>query len=290
MDSNGLIELKEIFLKAEKENEEKLNKNGVKQISNGKGYVVLSKSCEPSLTVSSSINLKNTFGLEDAKIVCTNKSIDDNINMKSPPDPFVFLKMGDIVVGQICLCIGGNTYIDYRCYVAPCAAFAKYIKSYPVVGTVETTLEKKKGFTTRFKTTDDIKANVSVGFKGCEASLEVTTGYEYEETITSETTKTWKQTLTEGKYSVYQNVIVYAFMLPGFPKSYIEDLNKTNPGANLMFVPKLNGMVMFVPIYRDDPFTIHYKDFVWDPIEYNTMIGLLIENLDKWSPKTLPNE
>ncbi|EAL66620.1 hypothetical protein DDB_G0281717 [Dictyostelium discoideum AX4] len=55
---------------------------------------------------------------------------------------------------------------DYRCYVAPCAAFAKYIKSYPVVGTVETTLEKKKGFTTRFKTTDDINEKLSASFKG----------------------------------------------------------------------------------------------------------------------------
>ncbi|KAM9958308.1 hypothetical protein ACTFIW_001170 [Dictyostelium discoideum] len=246
MDSNGIMELKESFLKAEKENEEKLNKEGVKQISNGNGYVVLSK------------------------------SIDDNINMKAPPDPFVFIKMGDIVVGSISLCIGGNTYIESRCYVTPCAAFAKYIKSYPIVGTVETTIEKKKGFTTRFKTTNEINAKVSASFKGCEASLE--------------TTKTWKQTLTEGKYSVYQNVIVYAFILPGVQKNRVETLNKTNPGANVKYVPFLNGMVMFVPIYRDDPFTIHYNDFVWDPIEYNTMIGLLVENSNKWSPKTLPNQ
>ncbi|KAM9950295.1 hypothetical protein ACTFIT_011545 [Dictyostelium discoideum] len=124
MDVNNLMELKESILKAEKENEEKLNKEGVKQFP------------------------MNTFGLDDAKIVCTNKSIDDNINMKAPPDPFVFIKM--VIL----------------CYVAPCAAFAKYIKSYPVVGTVETTLEKKKGFTTRFKTTDDINEKLSASFKG----------------------------------------------------------------------------------------------------------------------------
>ncbi|EAL66619.1 hypothetical protein DDB_G0281715 [Dictyostelium discoideum AX4] len=80
-------------------------------------------------------------------------------------------------------------------------------------------------------------------------------------------------------------------MLPGIPKKdHIETLNKTNPGANLKFVPTLNAMVMFVPMYRDDPFTIHYNDFVWDPIEYNTIIGLLVENSNKWSPKTLSNQ
>ncbi|KAN0032364.1 hypothetical protein ACTFIV_006257 [Dictyostelium citrinum] len=149
-----------------------------------------------------------------------------------------------------------------------------------VVGTIEQTLEKKKGFTIRFNTSVEIKASASVGFFGFEASLEVTTGFEFEETISAETTLTWKQTLNEGTYIVYQNVLVYAYIFP-FIESNHQAINKSNPGVNLRHIPSLNSSLMFVPINRDDPFTLRYSDAVWEPVEYDTMIDFLASNPSK---------
>ncbi|KAM9998409.1 hypothetical protein ACTFIY_008067 [Dictyostelium cf. discoideum] len=170
---------------------------------------------------------------------------------------------------------------EFSCIVVPCAAFMRYLKSYPIVGTVEQTLEKKKGFTSRFNTSVELKASVSTGFLGCEASLEVTTGFEYEETVTSETTQTWKQTLTEGTYIVYQNVLVYAYFLNEIP-SIIDNINKNNTGVNMRYIPEINGAIIFVPVNRDDPFTLRYQDATWDPIEYDSLINHLAANPKKW--------
>ncbi|KAM9963943.1 hypothetical protein ACTFIW_005584 [Dictyostelium discoideum] len=249
------IEFKLELLKLEKEHQEKLEKEGYKQIANGKGYIVLSKEEKPSQSVSSLNNPNDFFNYDKAQTVNTNFTIDRHIKMKVPPDPLVFA-------------------------VRPCAAFMRYIKSYPIVGTVEQTLEKKKGFTSRFNTSVEVKASVSTGFFGCEASLEVTTGFEYGETVTSEKTETWKQTLTEGSYIVYQNVLVYAYTA-NLSQKYVNAFNKGNPGINMRYIDGFGG-VIFVPVNRDDPFTLRYKDATWDPVEYNSLIDYLAANPNKW--------
>ncbi|KAK5575482.1 hypothetical protein RB653_006615 [Dictyostelium firmibasis] len=282
------INVREELLKIEKENEEKLKKEGYKQISQGIGYCVYSNVKKPSFFVSSFNNPQNSFNLENAQTVNTNFTIDRHIKMKNPPDPLVFIKMPEskLVHSTIKLKIkvaGVDLNFPVTCSVVPCAGFMRYIKSYPIVGTVEQTLEKKKGFTSRFAVSTEVKASVSTGFFGCEASLEVSTGFEYEETVTSETTQTWKQTLTEGTYIVYQNVLVYAYILYITPE-LMDDFNRYNPGVDIKFMKSLNMFVMFVPINRDDPFTLRYQDSVWDPIEYDTLVSYLAENPSKWIP------
>ncbi|EAL66228.1 hypothetical protein DDB_G0282737 [Dictyostelium discoideum AX4] len=276
------IEFKLELLKLEKEHQEKLEKEGYKQITKGKGYIVLSKEEKPLKSVSSFNNLKNVFELDQAQTANTNFAIDRNIKMKVPPDPLVFIRMPLSKLVWTSLSISaGSSFFLLPCSVTPCAAFMRYIKSYPIVGTVEETMEKKKGFTSRFSASTEIKASVSTGFFGCEASLEVTTGFEYEETVTSETTETWKQTLTEGSYIVYQNVIVYAYSMPLTPDQ-VNTINYHNPGMNLRYVPQINSAVMFVPINRDDPFTLRYQDATWDPVEYDSLINYLAANPSKW--------
>ncbi|KAM9998411.1 hypothetical protein ACTFIY_008070 [Dictyostelium cf. discoideum] len=245
------IDIKLELLKLEKENQEKLEKEGKEE--------------KPSLSVSSFINPNNVFEYDQAQTVNTNFAIDGNIKMKVPPDPFVLIKNPPYTEVESVLKLNtshnGKIFpIEFTCYVAPCAAFMRYIKSYPIVGTVEQTLEKKKGFTSRFDVSVEIKRNVSIGFKGCEASLEVTTGFDYGETVTSETTETWKQTLTEGKYV---------------------DVNHSNPGVNVKYIPELEVSVMFVPI-NHDPFTLRYQNATWDPVEYNPLIKHLAANPKKW--------
>ncbi|KAM9953602.1 hypothetical protein ACTFIR_008688 [Dictyostelium discoideum] len=262
---SSLIEIKEQILKAEKENEEKLKKEGFKQISSGKGYIVLSKDSQPSNSISS-VNANKTFDI-------------GNVFIKLPSSKYV--------QSTATLYLYGEEYLKIpmvlKCSVIPCAAFMRYIKSYPVVGTVVETLEKKKGFTNRFNVSVDVKASASIGFFGCEASLEVSTGFEYGKTVTSETTLTWTQTLTEGTYIVYQNVLVYAYIFYNATEVLVQGLNKGTPGANLRLIPSLNAAVMFVPINRDDPFTLRYSDVVWDPIEYDTLIDYLSSNTTKWT-------
>ncbi|KAK5581886.1 hypothetical protein RB653_003466 [Dictyostelium firmibasis] len=285
MDSE--IKIKEELLKNEKENEEKLKKEGYKQISSGPGYVILSNAGESSFSVSSFNGPTGSFNLGNAQTATTNFAIDRHIKMKNPPDPLVFIKMptSKLVVSSVTFLyklLSVPIPFEFPCTVVPCAGFMRYIKSYPVVGTVETILEKKKGYTTRFATSTQVKASASAGFFGCEASLEVSTGFEYEETVTSETTQTWKQTLTEGTYIVYQNVLVYAYIFSPFNKVNMDNINTNNPGVNLRHIPSLNASVMFVPINRDDPFTLRYQDAVWDPVEYDVLTNYLVSNPSKW--------
>ncbi|KAN0031953.1 hypothetical protein ACTFIV_005823 [Dictyostelium citrinum] len=284
---DSVIEFKENLLKLEKENEEKLKKEGYKPILIGNGYTVLSNAKETLFSVSSSINPKNSFELGNAQIVDSNFTIDRHIKMKNPPDPLVFIKMprSKLVNSSVVFLVEfiGNIIlpISFPCTVTPCAGFMRYIKSYPVVGTVETLLEKRKGFTSRFQTSTSIKASASAGFFGCETSLEVSTGFEYEETVSSETIQSWRQTLTEGTYVVYQNALVYAYNFGEYNERNFNSINKNNPGVNLKRVG--NSAVMFVPINRDDPFTLRYQDAVWDPVNYDTLIEYLVENPNKWN-------
>ncbi|KAM9987467.1 hypothetical protein ACTFIZ_005205 [Dictyostelium cf. discoideum] len=104
--------------------------------------------------------------------------------MNSPPDPLVFVKipLSKIVKSSVFLnpCFfGGQMSFPFECSVIPYAAFMRYIKSYTVIGTVEQTLEKKKVLQTD-----------SMPVLSCESSLEVTTGFEFVENISSETTLT----------------------------------------------------------------------------------------------------
>ncbi|KAM9983383.1 hypothetical protein ACTFIY_000109 [Dictyostelium cf. discoideum] len=279
---NSLIEFQEKQLKIEKENEEKLKKEGYKPYIYGNGYTVLCKGDSPSVSVSSLVNPKNSFNFSDAKTANNNFTIDRHIKMKNPPDPFVFIKMppSKVVWSTVNLKVDNNQTFKASCRVIPCAAFMRYLKSYPIVGTVETSLEKKKGFTQRFNVSLEVKASVSVGFFGCEASLEVTTGYEYEETVTSEVTQSWRQTLTEGTYIVYQNVLVYAYVLI-LTENMVEVLNRNNPGINCKYVA-FETIVFFVPVNRDDPFTLRYQDAVYDPVEYDDLVSYLFKNTNTW--------
>ncbi|KAM9998410.1 hypothetical protein ACTFIY_008068 [Dictyostelium cf. discoideum] len=242
----------EIDIKLELLKLEKLKNEGYKQKTYGKGYTVLSKVEKPSQSVSSLNKQIDLFVYGQAQTVNTNFAIDRNIKMKVPPDPLVFIKIprSKIVYGKVDLKIKSEKRVGWvnSFEIQPCAAFMRYIKSYPIVGTFEQTLEKKKGFTSRFNTSVELKASVSVGFKGCEASLEVKTGFEYEETVTSETTQTWKQTLTE-------EVILFI---------------------------KIKKLWCYFCTNRDDPFTLRYQDATWDPVEYDSLIDYLAANPNKW--------
>ncbi|KAK5578517.1 hypothetical protein RB653_008189 [Dictyostelium firmibasis] len=285
------MEYKDKEKEKEKKEIEKKELKDFEIVSSGEKYKLLQrKDFKPKYSLTSYRSLDNIFKFENAQTSTTNFSIDRHIKMKNPPDPFVFVKMpaSKLVESYIKIVYEGEGYKEVPVWITPCSAFMRYIKSYPIVGTVTQTMEKKKGFTNRFTSTFETKASVSVGFFGCETSLEVTTGFEYEDTVTSEQTQTWSQTLTEGSYIVYQNVLVYAYIIYGGRSQQFNDMiNRNNPGLNVRYF-RDDKSIFFVPINRDDAFTLRYQDNTWDPVEYDVLIDYLSNNHDKWFSGGLP--
>jgi len=217
------------------------------------------------------------FDPEKAEKVKTNFEIDRQIKLKTPPDSLVMIDAGwqkfskDKIAGQI----------------KPIAAYMNYIDSLTLAGKLEKTIEKKKGFSQKFTASLEIKAGVSAGIFGCEASLEVTTGFSYEQEIKTEVTETWKETLEAGSYCVYQNCILYAVKLvipltitidkPLFMEEwkvwiYTHEYGKPS-----------NTFYYFVPCFRNDPFTIKYTDELYRPIMYQELIDYVMgDGWNRW--------
>eukprot|EP01132_Coremiostelium_polycephalum_P000434 gene434-549_t len=257
-------------------------------------YYVITKKIHPSDNVNfliTSSDAKRSFNMNDAQIVDTNFGIDRTIVSKVPPDPLVFLKLPSRKVVRTTVALRISNFISLPFYFdsIPCCAFMRYVQTIPIVGTVEKSLEKKKGYTTRFQVSVELKAKVSAGIMGCDASLEVSTEFQYEKTVNEEKTEYWKQTLTEGSYIVYQNAIIYAYKWFNYDHSNQENrnlfklLNTHNPGLKLHLID--NNAYFFVPVNRNDPFTLRYSENVWNPAKYDDLIDFLTQNPSKWTPK-----
>jgi hypothetical protein len=138
-------------------------------------------------------------------------------------------------------------------YIKPIAAYLAYIKKDTVPSGVQESysLTKKKGFTRQFTTSASVTSSVSAGIFGCEASLEVTTGFSYSETINEETTETWTRTLTGPQdYWTFQPVIVYAHRVA---KGLFD---RDSNWARLPRYVSGNIGFVFVPVFRNTPSVI----------------------------------
>ncbi|KAF2072374.1 hypothetical protein CYY_006320 [Polysphondylium violaceum] len=272
-----------------------LNKNS--KVKFGNGFIVLNteKNCNGAVSSNTpSSDLKpnwKLYNLDDAQVVSTNHQIDRQVLLKTPPDSAVFIAKNHDkkIITSIRFTPDPLTWTFYlsqgitdpKCNfeVYPCAAFMRYIKSYPIVGTVTQTLEKRRGFTSRFNVSVSVTLCVSAGIAGCETNLSVTTEYSHEETISSEKTETWSQTLTEGKYSVFQNALVYAFKL--LDKENIGTFKSSN--KDIEFFEIKGDYYFFAPVNRNDAFTIHYSDSDNEPVEYDALIKYLVSHPEKWN-------
>ncbi|KAM9958263.1 hypothetical protein ACTFIW_001124 [Dictyostelium discoideum] len=241
----------------------------------------LNKDKNSNGTVSSTIpssDLKSNwklYNLDDAQIVSTNHQIDRQVLLKTPPDSAVFIAKNhdkkiftsipftpDSLTNIFFLSHGiVNPKCNFEVY--PCSAFMRYIKSYPIVGTVTQTLEKRRGFTSRFNVSVSVTLGVSAGIGGCESNLSVTTEFSHEETISKEKTETWSQTLTEGKYNYF-------------------DQFKSNH-SDIEFFEIKGDKYFFAPVNRNDAFTIHYSDSDNEPVEYDALIKYLVSHPEKWN-------
>jgi hypothetical protein len=97
----------------------------------------------------------------------------------------------------------------------------------------------------RFGASVEVKARVSVGIFGCEASLEVTTGFSYDQTIETEVTETFKETLAgPAEYWTYQSCLYYCLRYEG-------QSNKS--GVRYHYI----GLEIQAHVYRDTPTVVN---------------------------------
>ncbi|KAF2076845.1 hypothetical protein CYY_001873 [Polysphondylium violaceum] len=221
------------------------------------------------------------FDPSKAVEVTSNFEIDRQIKLKNPPDSMVMVN---------------SKFMKFKfvqnpdCEMKPIAAFMIYLNSLTIPGTISKTISLKKGFTSHFKATVEVKASVSAGIEGiCDVGLEVTTGFEYDETMETEETVTTTETLTEGQYCVYQNALLYALKinttvqltLPG--PVYLEGLGLTiYPPKDKIGKPSYT-FYSFSTCYRNDPFTIRYSDKLYSPISYEELYNYVMgDGWDRW--------
>ncbi|KAG0051301.1 hypothetical protein BGZ89_003597 [Linnemannia elongata] len=240
------------------------------------------------------------FDLNRCAIVESNFQLDKAVSLKDPPDAacIVTVPMGKEVQTTLpLLCkirildITMVTILPFSAVAKPCSAFLHYVEAKILSGTEEHTLRKFKGYTSRFTASVEVKAGVKGGIFGCEASLEVTTGFSYGEEITETTEETWKTTAFPGRYVVYQTVVLYAYRLdPSTINVMEQSITKENIREQNPSIRFYDGkgsfskyLYFFVPLYRNSPFTIPYHDDLVDDVGYDTLTAHLMDSgFSKW--------
>ncbi|KAG0240457.1 hypothetical protein BGW41_006978 [Actinomortierella wolfii] len=243
---------------------------------------------------------QDKFELSQASVVRTNFQIDKQICLKQPPDAacVVSIPKEKEVDTWVMLSARPTDYnqafvFGAHAKVKPCAAYLHYVESKVLAGTSEHTLRKLRGYTSRFNVSAEVKAGVKGGILGCEASLEVTTGFSYGQEITQEAEETWKTTVSPGKYVVYQPVVVYAYRVD--PESLSALIYKTSVTKENIIVnnpsikfyegkgPYSKYLYFFVPLYRNSPFTIPYSDDLVDDIAFDKLTDYIMgDGYSKW--------
>ncbi|KAG0233476.1 hypothetical protein BGW42_007433 [Actinomortierella wolfii] len=240
------------------------------------------------------------FDLSRASVVTSNFQLDKAISLKHPPDAACIIsvpkekEVSSIAPMKYMIKFLGSEFpgnFPFPVKMKPCAAYLHYIESKVLSGTSEHTLRKLKGYTSRFNVSAELKAGIKAGIFGCEASLEVTTGFSYGEDISQETEETWKTTVAPGKYVVYQTVVVYACRFDRDPKKICWDPNakakirEQNPSMKFYDGKGSHSddLYFFMPLYRNSPFTIPYSDNLVDDIAFDTLTDYLMgDGFSKW--------
>ncbi|KAF2071564.1 hypothetical protein CYY_007116 [Polysphondylium violaceum] len=227
-------------------------------------------------------DLPKKFDPSQAVEVTSNFEIDRQIKLKDPPDSLVMVNTQFMDFQFLT-----DDHLDQ---MKPIAAYLIYLDSLTIPGTMSKAYSLKKGFTSNFEASVDVKASVSGGIEGvCDASLEVTTGFEYDETMQTEETVTTTETLTEGQYCIFQNGLLYGLKIT--IKSAVTLSGPLYLGIlNITVYPpkdKINQptyiLYCFSSCYRNDPFTIRYSDDLYSPLSYEELIDYVTgDGWDRW--------
>ncbi|EGC38439.1 hypothetical protein DICPUDRAFT_75959 [Dictyostelium purpureum] len=221
-----------------------------------------------------------SWSIPKSSTVKTNYQIDKHLKLLTNPESMVFIDSEDksesstISVGKLKLPV----------QIKPVAALRSFISSQTVVGTQEHELTKKKGYSTTFTASTSLKSSISGGIGECEASFEVTTEFSYSQNSYEEKSETWTTTLTEGSYTLYQNILLYAFKVDAAADPAIRDVfTKDSPDLTFYQRPNTQEWYLFVPTYMNSPFTISFSSDTYDPVSEDDVISYLMNNgYSKW--------
>lgn len=235
-------------------------------------------------------NLRVSFDLCQTQTVNTNYRLEEVLKLKSPADAACIVNTNNRETATIIRLKGafGNPeigydvrHVDLEAKAKPCGAYLHFVESQTLVGDTEHTLKKIKGYTRRFTVSVEVKASVSAGILALDASLEVTTGFAYEEEIKTEVEETWTTRIPAGRYIVFQPVLVYAYRLNPTPAER-EAIQRVE--ENGRFFPVGEELYFFASIYRNDPFTIRYDEEQYEPVQYDHFIDyLMTDGYPRWN-------
>lgn len=238
------------------------------------------------------------FDLNSMVTAESNFQVDKAITLRDPPDAACLVSVPSHKVVDLKMILptttdNGNIMSwPFDAKVKPCAAYLHYNGAEVLSGTQTHTLRMKKGFSNKFATSVQVKASASAGIFGAEVSMEVTTGFSYEQTISTEQEETWTTTVAPGKYVNYQSVLLYAYRVnpemfpgvPGFP-SIPDRIRSANPGIKFYDGKGSYAkyLYFFVPVYKNRPFTIPYHDDLVDDVAFDTLTDHLVNSaFSKW--------
>ncbi|KAM9983187.1 hypothetical protein ACTFIZ_005801 [Dictyostelium cf. discoideum] len=221
------------------------------------------------------------WNIPNSSTVKTNFQIDKHLKLQTNPDSMVFIETGSDCVNETFKI--GNLKLPVQ--VKPVACFRKFVSSQTVVGTQQYEFSKKTGYSSTFSVSTSVKASVGGSIGACETSFEVSTEFGYSSTSYSETTTTFTETLTAGDYTVYQNVLLYAFKVDAANDPQIKSsMTKDSPDLKIYQRDGAQESYFFVPAYVNSPFTIEFSNDTYDPIDEDELIDYLMKDgYNKWS-------
>jgi hypothetical protein len=168
----------------------------------------------------------------------------------------------------------------YNTLTKPVGAYMVYLKKefIPQGISEKHAFTKRKGYTSSYTASIEIKATAGFNVFGCETSLEVTTGFSYTSTIEEETTETWERTVTgPAEFWTYQPVLVYATQIRDTPdmRSYLQR----------DYFSKNGKLYIFTPVFRNSP-TVSNTPV--NPLDYKDFTNYLInDGFSKWYNETV---
>lgn len=172
----------------------------------------------------------------------------------------------------------------YPIFTKPAGGFQYYEGKFSVPAgvSINEQLTIYKGYSSNFSSSLEYKDSISAGIFGCDASMEITTGFSYGATIETSAEVSWQVAVDGGDdgrdYWQYQVMILYATQVEDQP-----DVRSYLGRQAIQYTSKDGYLYYFVPVYRDAP-SISSKPI--RPISQSDMISYLLGDgfNEWWSP------
>ncbi|KAN0023464.1 hypothetical protein ACTFIU_010752 [Dictyostelium citrinum] len=229
----------------------------------------------------SNLSSLRDFDLNKSTTCKNNSDITDATTNQTLPQPFV---MCDAEWSkQVYFYVGyqqnKSTSVDYRFKVVakPVACYLRYLYDQRVSGfNVDVPLTQMKGspFIKAYSRT--AQEGLFDGVSTCEKTLELTTGFNYDQIGDEELYSHVNQKLSENYYFVYQNYMIYAFELLEY--DYYRSYKWLFDSNGVVVYDNGSRAFMFLPVMRSDSFASRYDSLAYSTISFNDAVNYLMKD------------